>query len=38
MVFSSLLVEPFMVFVAVFRDDDGQITGGKQECLITEEA
>jgi hypothetical protein len=38
MVFSSLLVEPLMVFCAVLRDDDGQVTGGKQKCLITEEA
>ena len=38
MVFCSLLIEPFMVFAAVLGDDDGQVTGGKQECLITEEA
>jgi hypothetical protein len=36
MVFCSLLVEPLMVFGAVLRNDNGQITGGKQECLITE--
>lgn len=37
-VFGGLLVQPLMVFGAVLGDDHGQVTGGKKECLITEEA
>ena len=37
-VFGGLLVQPLIVFGAVFGDDHGQVTGGKEECLITEEA
>src|SRR6185312_5615557 len=36
-VLGCLLVEPLMVLGAMLGDDDGQVTGGKEECLVTEE-
>src|ERR1700727_3023450 len=37
-ILGCLLVHPCTVFRAVFGDDDGQIAGGEEECLVTEHA